>query len=116
MARKIIVPTQVSPQKGVALPFVTADAANGMMFLNNGATLLLVRNSSDMVATVVTIVAVPDEAGRAVDYQQTVPTNRTAQFGPFKQSWWNQTFTDSGYVYFDVTSDVSVRVSAITLF
>ncbi len=116
MPRKIIVPTKVNPQKGIRTPFVAADAANGMEFFNNGSTLLLVRNRDNAIETVVTIFAVPDEAGRAVNYTQAVTPNTTGLFGPYKQSWWNQTFVDSGYVWFSVSSDVNVSVSAITLF
>lgn len=116
MPRKIIVPTQVSAQKGVRLPFVAADAVNGMMFFNNGSTLLLVRNRNEDIDVNVTIIAVPDEAGRAVDYPQTIQPLGTGLFGPYKQSWWNQTFVESGYIWFDVSTALNVSVSAITLF
>jgi hypothetical protein len=115
MARKTVVPTQVSPQQGVHLPFVTVDLVNGMQFYNNGSTLLLVRNRSMDVVQVV-IISVPDEAGRVGNYEQDIPAFGTGLFGPYKQSWWNQTFVDSGYIWFTVSTDVDVSVSAITLF
>lgn len=112
MARTVITPTNVDPQESSTLTLDPADAMNGMMFVNDGTCLLVVVNASAMDPVEVTIVAVPDEAGRAVDYVKSVAAETTEVFGPYLPAWWNQTFTDSGFIYvdFDVDTDVTVGV------
>jgi hypothetical protein len=113
MARTVITISDINPQESVGLTFEDADAMNGMMFLNDGTCLLVVKNDSAMDAVEVTIVAVPDEAGRAVDYVKEVAAGDTEVFGVYLPAWWNQTFTNSGYVYVDFDVDTDVKVGVI---
>lgn len=112
MPRTVIDATNVEPQESIALTLAAADAMNGMMFLNDGSCTLVVRNAA-VGAKQVTIVAVPDEAGRAVNYVKSVTAGTTEIFGPFRQAWWNQTTGNLGYVYVNFDDATSVTVGVI---
>ncbi len=114
MARTAIEITTVVPQESIDLPLQEVDVDNGMMFLNDGSTLLLVTNAGGATRTV-TIVAVPDEAGRSVNYVANVADGDTIMFGPFRQAWWNQEGTDVGKVYvnFSAGSDANLVLQCI---
>ena len=113
MPRTVIEGTNVDPQESVTLNFADADAMNGMMFLNDGSSVLVVRNENDMDDVEVTIVAVPDEAGRAVDYVETVEAGDEQIFGPLRPAWWNQTVGNVGFVYVDFDDDTDISVGVI---
>tara|TARA_Y100000114_G_C11738002_1_gene317318 strand:- start:883 stop:1230 length:348 start_codon:yes stop_codon:yes gene_type:complete len=113
MPRTVIEGTNVDPQGSVTLNFADADAPNGMMFLNDGSCVLVVRNEKDMDDVQVTIVAVPDEAGRAVDYVETVEAGDEQIFGFFRPAWWNQTVGNVGFVYVDLDDDTDISVGVI---
>lgn len=113
MARTVITPITVDPQESVELVFEDADAMNGMMFVNDGTCVLIVRNEAMMGEVEITIVAVPDEAGRAVNYVKTVAAGGSEVFGPYLPAWWNQTFTNSGYVYVDLDDDTDIKVAVV---
>ncbi len=90
------------------------DAVNGMMFPNDGATILIIRNS-DAAAKTVTIKSVPDEAGRSVDQVITVAAGAIAIVGLLRPAWWNQRSTDAGSVYIDFSAATSTTVAALRL-
>jgi hypothetical protein len=113
MPRTVIEGTNVDPQESVTLTYADADAMNGMMFSNDGSCVLVVRNEGAMGSIQVTIVAVPDEAGRAVDYVEDVAAGEEEIFGPLRQAWWNQTVGNSGFIYVDFDDDTDVKVGVI---
>lgn len=91
--------------------FNAVDAANGMMFPNDGRTILLVKNA-DAAAKTVTIRAVPDEAGRSVDLVVTVAAGKTALVPPLRPAWWNQrSGADMGQVYVDFSAATNTTVA-----
>lgn len=113
MPRTVITPTNVDPQESETLTLEDADAMNGMMFVNDGSSVLIVKNDDAMLTPTVTIVAVPDEAGRSVNYAKAVAVESTEVFGPFRQAWWNQTTTNLGYVYVNFSDDTNVSVGLL---
>lgn len=112
MARTVIPLTTVTPQLSVILPATNADAMNGMMFLNDGSSILQVTNGS-MSDKTVTVISVPDEAGRTGNLAQVMAAGTTYIFGPFRQAWWNQTTGDVGYVYVNFSDATSVTCRVI---
>jgi hypothetical protein len=115
----------VVPQQSVAFTTVLVDIANGMMFLNDGSSLIYISNPG-AGPCVVTILAVPDEAGRTgteptVGQPATLPTGYAVEvaagatriFGPFRQAWWNQTLVDVGYVYITFVQTIPAAQIAI---
>jgi hypothetical protein len=100
MAREIIEITNVVAQKSVGFLPDFFNITDGMMFMNDGSCLLFVHNAGDEPVQV-TIIAVPDEAGRAVNYVKVIPNEDMEIFGPFLPSWWNQSYLNSGYIYVD---------------
>ena len=105
MARTALAITDVPNQGGIAnITFASADQPNGNMFDNDGNTVLLVKNPTGGNITL-TVRAVADEAGRAVDLALVVPlTSGQAVVGPLRGSWWNQRVTDAGKVYVDYSA------------
>lgn len=109
------IPIQTVPfQKGAAIVYNAVDSGNGMMFENDGNTVLIVQNNGGSPVNV-TVRAVPDEAGRSVDHVQAVGAGQVAILGPFRQRWWNQTAQDMGKVYVDFSASASVSVAALRL-
>jgi hypothetical protein len=99
-----LVPQQSVTSQRIAVPN-TAQPVQ-MMFLNDGSCMLNIINAQPATTGyAVSIMAVPDGAGRTgttttpTGYSFTVPANSEQYFGPFRQSWWNQTTGDVGYVY-----------------
>lgn len=113
MPRTVITVTNLDPQKSVGLTLEDADAMNGMMFVNDGTSALVVKNDGAMDPVQVTIVAVPDEAGRAVNYVKTVDAGTTEVFGYYLPAWWNQTAQNFGYIYVDFDDDTDIKVGVI---
>jgi hypothetical protein len=103
MPRTTISVIDVVAQQSVASSF-TACAAE-MKFLNDGSMVMQVDNTAGGGVLTVTVIAVPDEAGRTgtsttpTGYSTTVAAGAQKIFGPFRQAWWNQTSVDVGYVY-----------------
>ncbi|MFK7695405.1 hypothetical protein [Paenibacillus sp. HJGM_3] len=99
-------------QGGANVTLGAADSVNGMQFPNDGDTTLMVRNAGGSAITV-TVVSVPDEAGRTGDLALSVTAGGVAIFGPFRPAWWNQSGADAGKVNVNFSSATSVTVGAI---
>lgn len=113
MPRTVIATSNVVPQQSAALALQAVDAANGMMFVNDGTCVLVVSNGSEEPVKV-TIVAVPDEAGRAVDYEEIVAPLSIRTFGYYLPAWWNQTTQNLGFVYVDFDyADPNIAVGVL---
>lgn len=112
MPRTSIATQTLSFQSGAAITLSAADSANGMLFSNDGETLLVVRNASASSITV-TVVSVADLYGRTGDISATVAAGAFWISGPLEPSIWNQTSSDLGKTYVNFSSATSVTVGAI---
>jgi len=110
-------PAQFGGLQNVTL--TAADSVNGMMFLNDGKTVLVVINN-DVAAKTVTIVSVPDENGRTGDIVLVVP----AAVGGFPgiaitdqlpTALFTQQSTDAGNVYVTFSAATNLKVAAIRI-
>lgn len=95
--------------------FTAVDAVNGMMFPNDGRTVLLVRNA-DAAAKTVTVVSVADDAGRTGDHSIVIAAGKTAIVNPLRPGWWSQRGgADGGQVYVDFSAATSTTVACVRL-
>jgi hypothetical protein len=110
-------PAQFGGIQNVTL--TAADSANGMMFLNDGKTVLVVINN-DVAAKTVTVVSVPDENGRTGDIVLVVP----AAVGGFPgiaitdqlpTALFTQQSTDAGNVYVSFSAATNLKVAAVRI-
>lgn len=85
-----------------------ADAANGMSFLNDGQTMLVVRNA-DASAKTVTVKSVPDEWNRSGDVVCVVSASGIGIFGPFTPAVFNQ---PDGTINVDFSAATSTTIAA----
>lgn len=112
MPRTSIAIQSIPYQKGATITLSSADATNGMMVNNNGELLIYVRNAGGTTVNV-TIVSVPDQAGRTGDFVVGLAPGAFATFGPFEPAWWNQTSgADLGKIYVNFASGTSMTVGA----
>lgn len=116
MARTAIPVTQAPAQGGIAnLTFTAADAVNGMMYDNDGLTVVVVKNTGAGACTV-TARSVADEAGRTQDLALIVPITTGIGFiAPLRRAWWNQRAADVGKVYLDFSTATGVSVAVLQL-
>ncbi len=101
------------------LTLTAADAANGMMFANDGKTILVVLNN-DASSKTVTIVSVPDENGRTGDIVLTVPAASGGFPGiaitdTLPTALFTQQNSDAGNVYVTFSASTSVKVAAVRI-
>jgi hypothetical protein len=94
-----------------------ADSVNGMMFPNDGKTVLVVINN-DVATKTVTIVSVPDENGRTGDIVLTVPAAAGGFPGiaitdQLPTALFTQQSTDPGNVYVTFSAATNLKVAAI---
>lgn len=112
MAALVIPVVEVPFQE--SLSFTDNDTAvpSGLevQFVNDGYTIFVVNNAA-MSDNDVTISAIPDNAGRDVNYTATVTAESTMIFGPFRPVWWNQ----AGVVTATFESDTTTTCAAIRL-
>lgn len=85
-----------------------ADATNGMAFVNDGQTVLVVRNT-DASAKTVTVKSVPDEWGRSGDVTCVVAASGVGILGPFTPAIFNQS---DGTINVDFSASTGVTVAA----
>lgn len=112
MPRTNISVVQAVKESGALITYVAADAANGMMFENDGKSLLRVKNA-DVAAKTVTVVSVPCSHGRTKDTVRSIPASVEHVLGPFPPELFNQlSGTDKGKVYVDFSASTSVTVAA----
>lgn len=114
MPRTTIPPT-ILDHEGAENPlvFTAADATNDMRYRNSGREIVLINNGGG-VAVEVTFVAVPDEAGRAVNLVVTVAAGDIAAVDALEPKWWNQRAgEDQGFTQVDFDVDASVEVAVL---
>lgn len=113
MAREALA-VETLPNHGSVTLAATAAHADGNAFVNDGKTLLIVRNG-DVAPKEVTVKSVPCSHGRAGDVVKTVAAGATAVLGPFDQSGFNQAGADVGKVFVDYDAVTTVTVDAVKL-
>lgn len=114
MPRTDIARTAVPREDAVAPNLQAADAANGMKYRNSGREALLIRNS-DAAAHTVTVVSVPDEAGRTGDLVVNVPAGEIRIVDQLEPRWWNQrSGEDTGAVQVDFSAPTGMEVAVLT--
>ena len=115
MARKNLT-IQDLGQFGAATPsLVTLNAADDVMFANDGLTLLLVDNGAATVVNPI-VVSVKDQFGRTGDITLAVNALSRALFGPFTAAVFNQkTGADIGKIYINFDVDSNVKIVPIRL-
>jgi len=107
---RVDVPVQPPAGAGTAILTNTpADAANNHEFVNDGRTVLVVKNGG-AGATVVDIIAVSCSHGRVGDVSQSIAAGIDQQFGPFPQGEWNQ---PNAKINVDVSVDTDVELIAL---
>ena len=111
MARTAIALQAVVRGTGAQLTEVAADAANGMMFPNDGDTELVVVTGGTGIN--VTIRSVPCSHGRSGDQVVAVAANKRAVFPKWDPALFNQSGTDQGNVYVDFSAGTSVTVAVV---
>jgi hypothetical protein len=110
--RLTLTPQLIVANGGAVLTMVAADAADGMKFVNNGRTELVIENG-DAADKTVTITSVPCSHGRLGDVVVTATAGKTTIIGPLDPSLFNQTSgADMGSVYFSISDATSVTVGA----
>lgn len=115
MARTQIALTSVASAKEGAITFTAADAANGMYFVNDGRTVLIVKNA-DAATHTATVRSVPDPYGRTGDIAAATAAGATNVVGLLPTGLFNQTAAGSlGEVNVDFDASTSVTVAAIQL-
>ena len=115
MARTAIAVQEIAYLGSGAINFSAADATNGMMFPNDGRTVLLVKNDGTSAITA-TVVSVADEYGRTGDIAPTVAAGEIRIIGPLRSGLFNQkNGADQGKVYVNFSADTNVKVAAVRL-
>lgn len=115
MAR-VTVPMNTIPPNGGGLnnlSFVAGDATNDHEFDNDGATMLVLKNTG-VGAITVTVVSVADPYGRTKDTSVIVPAISgsdpgLAMAGPFLQATWNQA---GAKIFVDLTTATGLSLAA----
>lgn len=112
MARTAIAVQEIQFLGSGAIAFTAADATNGMMFPNDGRTVLLIKNGGAGAITV-TVTSVPDEYGRTGDLIISVAAGEERIVGPLRPALFNQrSGADQGTVYVGFSAATSVTVAA----
>lgn len=110
MARTQLAVQTIVKNTGAPITFVAADNANGMYFINDGNTELLVVNGGGSACTV-TVHSVSDPFGRTGDLTPSVPASASESFPALDPLLWNQ--PGSSEVNVDFSEGTSVTVAAI---
>lgn len=114
MARTAIPIQDSGFQTTLAISWTNSDQSNGMIFPNDGQTILLVKNG-DSSARVVTVHSVTDDAARTGDLTPSVAAGATQMIDPLRPQWWNQRNADLGNVYVDFAAGTptTLQVAAV---
>jgi hypothetical protein len=110
MARTAITPQIIVRDQNAAVTFVAADAVNGMTFVNDGNTELLVNNGGGSPCTV-TVHSVADPFGRTGDLTPAVAAAALEAFPVLDPVLFNQ--PGSSQVNVDFSEGTSVTVAVI---
>jgi len=112
MAARTDIPIQQLPAEGAALTWTTVNITDGMEFLNDGSTILVVRNPDAANALNVTVVSVACSHGRVSNIVKAVAlTTLVYLFRKLPKDMFNQA---SGKVNVDLTgSAVTAQVAAL---
>lgn len=105
------IPIQIKPANGGEIDDVTftaADQANGMEFVSDGRTTLIVKNG-DASPHTATIASIKCSHGRLGDATIVVPATSQGEGGPYPSDLFDQ----SGKVNVDFDADTSVTVACI---
>lgn len=98
-----------------ALTAAAADGVNGNFFINNGRTLLIIKNGGASSITA-TVTSVPDPYNRTGDVTVTVAAGAEMVVGPFEQTLFNQASgVTAGGVQLSYSGATSVTVSAVSM-
>ena len=115
MARTELTVQEINFQKGEAIVGIAGDAANNHVFVNDGKTLLYVKNAGGG-AVLVTIVSVKDSLGRLQDEVLSVAAGEEAIFAPTRKGGWSQkSGVDQGKTLVDIDVDTSVTLAALRI-
>lgn len=109
MARAAITVNALGYAGGATVVWTAADKTNDHSFVNDGKTLLLVKNGSGGAMSI-TVKSVKDEHGRTGDVVLSLADSAEGVFGPFKPSIFNQT---GGVVNVDIDADTTSFLAAV---
>lgn len=114
MARTALAVTTLAHEGALnPVPFVAVDNVNGNKFVNGGRETLLVRNASAGNVTV-TVISVPDQAGRTGDLSVIVAAGNIAALDFLEPQWWNQRAApDKGSVQVDFSVGASIQAAVL---
>ena len=114
MPRTLLATQDIPFEGNAALTFNAADQANGMKFVADGRTALIVKNGSGATRTV-TLTDVADTKGRRAPSSKTsisVAAGAERWIGPLPSEGWTQpTGNDQGTVLVDIDSATSVTIA-----
>lgn len=110
MARTAITVQTIGIHGGAinSITWSAGDAANDHEFVNDGQTLLLVKDATGSQA--VTVVSVDDPFGRSEDTAITTAAGGISIAGPFSKALFNQS---DGTVHVDLTTATDLYVAAV---
>lgn len=91
-----------------AITWTAGDATNDHEFVNDGKTLLLVKDSTG--SQTVTIQSVEDPFGREEDTVITTTAGEQSIAGPFSKALFNQS---DGVVHVDLATDTGISLAAV---
>lgn len=112
MARTAIAVQTILDNSHAAVTFVAADAANGMVFPNDGKTELIVKTAGATSATA-TVRSVACSHGRTADLVISLAATEVRSVPKLDAALFNQTAADLGSVYVDFTNITNVTVAAV---
>jgi len=120
MARTLLAVQNVPQFNGLTpIVWTAVDSVNGMMFPNDGQTIVLVRNN-DAASKTATMRSIADEHGRTGDIALIVPAASggvpgEAIFNPENQALFNQVGADAGNVYLDFSAATATTVAVLRI-
>lgn len=85
-------------------------AADDIEFVNDGKTLLLVKDAGGAGGKTITVVATSDPYGRTVDDSITTAAGGISIGGPYSKTLWNQS---DGTVHVDFAVDTDLTLAAV---
>lgn len=116
MARTTIPTQEIAFEANAAITYNAADQANGMKFVADGRTVLVVKNTSGSGRTI-TITDVPDSNGRLAPSAKksiSVATATERWIGPLPFEGWAQgSGADQGTVQVDVDNGTGVTIGCV---